>query len=486
LLHDQESSFEQDAGAADPVVQVEHGVSHSEKPLPKRQIFLLSFARMIEPIAFFSIFPFIAQMVQKNGRLPESDVGFYSGLIESLFSATQMVVLIFWGRLADQVGRRPVLLCSLVGLAIGPILFCLATTIPEMIFFRCLAGMFSGSDLIIRTMIAENSTPKTQAKTFGWFSIGGNLGMFLGPVVGGALASPATQYPSLFSGMEFFEQHPYALPGLATGVISLTGALTMALFLKETLPEETARAQQDGRPSDQQPAPGMSLSEIVKAPGVRTVLFLYGHVMLLAYAFTAILPILLYTPVNLGGLGFGPSLISLIMATEAASQALWLLLAFPPLHRRYGTKGVLRACGIAYPLTFAGYILLNQLLRRGDGNNAAMVWFWVACAIESLVGPGVAMSFTAAQLALNDAVPSPQVLGTLNAIALTVSSAVRAVAPGLVSALYAVGVRSRVLDGQSIWVGLIPLAAMLWVIARQLPEERIGDDPGAGDAGRDV
>jgi hypothetical protein len=108
------------------------------------------------------------------------------------------------------------------------------------------------------------------------------------------------------------------------------------------------------------------------------------------------------------------------MTTEAASQALWLLLAFPPLHRRYGTKGVLRACGIAYPLTFAGYILLNQLLRRGDGNNAAMIWFWVACAMESLVGPGVAMSFTAAQLALNDAVPSSQVLGTLNAIALTV------------------------------------------------------------------
>lgn len=477
LLHDEAASFRQHA---DPAVPVGHGLSYAERPLPKGQIFLLCFARMMEPIAFFSIFPFIAQMVQKNGRLPESDVGFYSGLIESLFSATQMVVLIFWGRLADQVGRKPVLLCSLVGLAIGPLLFCLATTIPEMIFFRCLAGMFSGSDLIIRTMIAENITPKTQAKAFGWFSIAGNLGMFLGPVVGGALASPTTQYPGLFGGLEFFEQHPYALPGFATGVTSLACALTVALFLKETLLDEEA-LQNDG-PSGQQPASGLSVAEIVKAPGVMVVILLYGHVMLLAYAFTAIFPVLLYTPVDLGGFGFGPFLISLIMATEAASQALWLLFAFPPLHRRHGTKGVLRTCGIAYPVTFAGYILLNQLLRHGDGNNAAMVWFWVACAIESLVGPGVAMSFTAAQLALNDAVPSPQVLGTLNAIALTVSSAVRAVAPGLVSALYALGVRSRLLDGQLIWVGLIPLAAILWVIARQLPDTRIGDGPGAGEA----
>ncbi|AEO56067.1 hypothetical protein MYCTH_2125036 [Thermothelomyces thermophilus ATCC 42464] len=57
------------------------------KSLPRRQVLLLCFARMMEPIAFFSIFPFVAQMVQRNGRLPESDVGFYSGLIKSLFSA---------------------------------------------------------------------------------------------------------------------------------------------------------------------------------------------------------------------------------------------------------------------------------------------------------------------------------------------------------------------------------------------------------------
>jgi hypothetical protein len=477
LLREYAADYDATCTCTDPVENVKRcrsGQPQPDRPLPERQILLLCFARMMEPIAFFSIFPFIAQMVQRNGQLPESDVGFYSGLIESLFSVTQMAVLIFWGRLADRVGRKPVLVCSLVGLAIGPVLFSVATTIPEMIIFRCLAGMFSASDLIIRTMISENSTPKTQAKAFGWFSIGGNLGLFLGPVVGGALASPATKYPGLFGGIPFFEQHPYALPGFATGAISLTGALTVALFLKETLPGAEARPATSSKP-----APRMSISEIVKAPGVILVLSLHGHVMLLAFAFTAIFPILLYTSVDLGGLGFGPSLISLIMATEAASQALWLLLAFPPVHRRIGSKGVLRVCGIAYPIAFAGYILLNQLLR--NGSNAAVALFWAACAVESLVGPGVAMSFTAAQLALNDAAPSPHVLGTLNAVALTVSSAVRAVAPAATSALYAMAVRSRVLDGQLIWVGLIPLAAALGVAARWLPEKKF--ERAGGEAG---
>jgi hypothetical protein len=42
-------------------------------------------------------------------------------------------------------------------------------------------------------------------------------------------------------------------------------------------------------------------------------------------------------------------------------------------------------------------------------------------------------------------------------------------------------VRSRVLDGQLIWVGLIPLAAALGVAARWLPEkkfERAGGEDG--------
>jgi hypothetical protein len=51
------------------------------KPLPKVQIFLLCYARLVEPIAFFSIFPFINQMIWETGHLREADVGFYSGLI---------------------------------------------------------------------------------------------------------------------------------------------------------------------------------------------------------------------------------------------------------------------------------------------------------------------------------------------------------------------------------------------------------------------
>jgi hypothetical protein len=70
-------------------------------PLPRAQIFLLCYTAVIEPIAFFGIFPYINFMIEKVGGVEKADVGFYSGLIESLFSATQMCVMLLWGKVCN-------------------------------------------------------------------------------------------------------------------------------------------------------------------------------------------------------------------------------------------------------------------------------------------------------------------------------------------------------------------------------------------------
>lgn len=53
-----------------------------------------------------------------------------------------------------------------------------------MVFFRCCAGIFAGTIVTLRTMITENSTPKTQARAFSFFAFSGNVGIFLGPLLG--------------------------------------------------------------------------------------------------------------------------------------------------------------------------------------------------------------------------------------------------------------------------------------------------------------
>ncbi len=204
-----------------------------DTPLPKAQIFLLCYARLVEPIAFFSIFPFINKMIWETGDIAESDVGFYSGIIESLFSLTQMLLMISWGRAADRLGRKPVLVFSLVGVSIATALFGLSTTIWQMIVFRCLAGVFAGTIVTVRAMITENSTPKTQARAFSFFAFAGNLGIFVGPLIGGGLSNPAEQYPRIFGRVKLFKDFPYALPTFATGAVGMSAAIIMALFVKE-------------------------------------------------------------------------------------------------------------------------------------------------------------------------------------------------------------------------------------------------------------
>jgi MFS family permease len=434
------------------------------KPLPVFQVLVLCYARAVEPMAFFSIFPYINKMAQENGNLHDADVGFNSGLIESLFSLTQMIVMIWWGRAADRFGRRPVLIFSLCGVTIATGFFGMAKTIWQMILFRCLAGIFAGTIITIRTMLSELSTSKTQARIFSWFAFSGNMGILFGPLLGGALADPAEQYPSIFGGVPFFVKYPYALPSLAISAIGLSAVIATALFTEETLMREPpSESNEEGARLAKPPL--LTTWEIIKSPSVPLILYAYGHVMMLAYAYTAISPLFWFTPVKLGGLGFTPLKISLFMALGGFAQAIWVLVVFPPLQSRIGTNGVLRVCGNFYPIFFSLCPTFNLLLRQG-----LTTLFWVVAPALLMLGSGVSMSFTAIQLALNDVSPSPMVLGTLNAIALSLVTGVRAVSPAAYASLFAIGARTQWLWGYAIWVLLASVAAGFTVVSRYLPD----------------
>jgi len=140
-----------------------------EKPFPRFQVLSLCYASIVEPVAFFNIFPYINEMVERIGHQLPENVGYWTGTIESLFSLVQMLLIIFYGRIADRLGRKPVLVFSLAGIAAASALFGMSAKLWQMVVFRCLAGLFAGSSVTIRTMLSENCTKATQAKAFGWF-----------------------------------------------------------------------------------------------------------------------------------------------------------------------------------------------------------------------------------------------------------------------------------------------------------------------------
>ncbi|RMZ75093.1 hypothetical protein DV737_g5464, partial [Chaetothyriales sp. CBS 132003] len=443
----------------------------ADAPLPIFQILCLCYARLYEPIVFFCIFPFINVQITslplQNPPIPDTSVGFYSGLIESLFSLTQMAFMLFWGRAADnpRIGRKPVLVVSLIGISVSMAGFGFSRSMWQMILWRCSAGIFGGTVVTIRTMISENSTAKTQAKAFSYFAFTSNLGLFIGPVLGGALADPVKQYPGLFANNAFFAKYPYSLPTMVTSVIGLSAALVCALFVKETLQTK------DGKLLYRVPTQErISTWQLLRTSGVPTVLYIYGHIMVLAFAYTAVAPVFYFEPVSKSGLGFSPLAISLVIAGGGLAQSLWILVAFPPLQERFGTGFVLRICAFVYPVLFAVYPLLNFALKLNLNRL-----FWALFVPVNMLGPGVSMSFTAIQLCLNDVNPHPSTLGSLNALALTMVSGIRAVCPAAFTSLYAVGVEKWILDGHLVWAVMFVWAVGFTVAIRRLPPQAEGN-----------
>jgi hypothetical protein len=133
----------------------------------------------------------------------------------------------------------------------------------------------------------------------------------------------------------------------------------------------------------------MSTWELLKYPGVGKVIFVYEHILVMAFAYTAVLPVFMFEPVALGGIGFSPFFISLALSVVGASQAMWLLFVFPSLHSRVGTIGVLRGCSLAWPALFIVWPIAN-IFRRYH----LEVPFWIIAISEATLGSAVAMAFS--------------------------------------------------------------------------------------------
>jgi hypothetical protein len=73
-------------------------------PFPKAQLICLCVIRLVDPIAFTQIFPYINEMM---AHLHLTDdplrVGFYSGLAESAFSVSSLFSIYQWARLSGAI-----------------------------------------------------------------------------------------------------------------------------------------------------------------------------------------------------------------------------------------------------------------------------------------------------------------------------------------------------------------------------------------------
>ena len=148
--------------------------------------------------------------------------GFVVGLVTLAYSAAQFLATPALGAISDRVGRRPVLLLSLVGSAVGYALFGAATSLGMLIFARVLDGVTGGNISTAQAYLADVSSPAERGRNFALVGAAFGLGFVIGPAVGGALSQLGG--PSA--------------PAYAAGALSLAAALFGYLALPESLPPE--------------------------------------------------------------------------------------------------------------------------------------------------------------------------------------------------------------------------------------------------------
>src|SRR4030066_2095014 len=152
--------------------------------MKKRAFTFLFVTVFIDFLSFGIVFPLLPYYVESFGASALT-----IGLIAGSFSFMQFIFSPIWGRISHKVGRKPIILISLLGTALSLIGFALAPNILWLFVTRVLAGFFTAASLpTTYAYVADYTKEKERAEKFGMLGAAWGLGFVFGPAFGGLLS----------------------------------------------------------------------------------------------------------------------------------------------------------------------------------------------------------------------------------------------------------------------------------------------------------
>lgn len=308
----------------------------------KRNLIILGMAQFMVQMGMSLILPFLPLFLEQDlGVQNDQNLNLWAGLI---FGANFLTALIFapiWGKLADRIGRKVMLLRSAFGMALITGLMGFVTSPIQLLGLRLLNGVISGFIPAAIALVSTN-TPKERAGfALGVLQSGGVAGTILGPAFGGVLA----------------DLIGFRLVFIVTGSLLFLAGFVALVMVREI-----------NKPNPKVKATGGFIQDWKKIVASGPMLSLFVTSLMIQFAVMGTAPLLsTYVKEILGD----PTNVAFFAGVVVSATGLANMFASPFLGRlgdRFGSQHVLMYCLlgaaiITLPIALANSIWLLILLR---------------------------------------------------------------------------------------------------------------------------
>lgn len=190
------------------------------KPPTNTALMLIFLILLLDVIGISILYPVAAYIVRRY-----SDDALMVTMLSVLYAAAQFFAAPLLGKLGDRYGRRPVLLLSLFGSALGYLIFGVGGALWVLFLSRLIDGITAGNQSVAAAYIADVSTPTTSAQNFTLIGMAWGVGLVVGPALGAALG-----------------QVSLVAPAWVAAGLTLASLILSYYWLPESLPVDQRRA----------------------------------------------------------------------------------------------------------------------------------------------------------------------------------------------------------------------------------------------------
>ncbi|KEF39779.1 arabinose efflux permease family protein [Schinkia azotoformans MEV2011] len=183
----------------------------------KKALLLLFIIMFLVMVGFGIIIPVLPFFAEEIGASPTE-----LGWLMAVYSLMQLLFAPMWGRISDRIGRKPVLLIGIAGLALSFFLFAISTELWMLFAARIIGGILSSANMpTSMAYVADITTPEDRGKGMGIIGAAVGLGFIFGPAIGGLFSKVSLNTPFWIA-----------------GIVSLITFVFVLFVLKESLSRE--------------------------------------------------------------------------------------------------------------------------------------------------------------------------------------------------------------------------------------------------------